>query len=242
MNAFVLATPSTAVYQLYQTGDFRCSGWAIPLCLGANKMQSMLTKGTAVGCLGMLLLLGLALPARGQGSLILNGGFEAQFAGWQGTYGVYNQSASPVEGIAVGIVTDISHSSVGRCLYQQFATTPGERYAIEFGLRLPELFEIAPGNWVPVTGDSGGGSTSVEVQWDGVSLGLLPVTNRDEWAFYRLEAVATGTTSELGFFNGSSVAWPFLDGVSVTVVPEPGTLGLLLLAGAFACGVGRRGR
>jgi len=169
-------------------------------------------------------------------NLVINGGFESGFAGWTGTFGYYD-SPNTVDGYRVGVLTDISHSSVGQTLTQVLPTTAGQTYSIAFALRLPELYEIAPGFWIPVTGDSRGGTTSISVRWDDRTLAAIPVLNRDSWSFYTIQAVADDDSTRLNFFSPSAAAWPFIDGVSVTVVPEPSPLLLGLLGIALFVGL-----
>ena len=160
------------------------------------------------------------------GNLIVNGSFESGFGGWAGTMGLY-QTPNPVSGTTVGVVIDIWSSSVGQCMSQTFATTPGTTYQINFGIRLPELFEIAPGIWVPVVGDSSGSSTTISLQWNNQTIQSIPVTRRD-WSFYSIDVVAGATSSMITFYNGpGSRAWPFVDDVSVVAVPEPEWPGLI---------------
>jgi hypothetical protein len=184
----------------------------------------------AVACL-------LSHPAAGDlppGNLIVNGSFENGFAGWAGTLGLYN-TPNPVSGATVGVIDDIWSSSVNQCMSQTFATTPGLTYRIAFGIRLPELFQIAPGIWVPVLGDSSGSSTTIDLRWNNQSVRSIPVTLRD-WTFYSTDVVATAPSSMITFYNGAgSRAWPFVDDVSVVVVPEPATDALLLAGLGAAC-------
>lgn len=188
----------------------------------------------------LLLLAGRAgePEASAQTNLIRNGGFESGFSAWDGSYAIYDKSPKTVGGSAVGVVVDITHSSVAQTLRQTFPTTPGARYEIQFALRLPDLFEIAPSVWVPVVGDSRGGGTTISLQWNGATLGTFPVRNREAWNFYRLETVATEAKTQLVFFNPSALAWPFIDEVSVRAVPEPSTLALAGAGVAVLAGLG----
>ena len=163
-------------------------------------------------------------------NLIVNGGFEAGIFGWQGTWGYYDQSPNPVSGTRVGVLVDIGHSSVGQTMYQHVPTTPGLTYEINFALRLPDLMEVSPGDFVPVVGDSRGGSTTISLRIDESPIASIPVTNRDNWSFYTFDFTATQTSTKVNFFNPSSLAWPFIDEVTMTVVPEPQPAALLGLA------------
>lgn len=157
-------------------------------------------------------------------NLIINGSFEEGFAGWQGTWGYYENSPNPVSGRVVGVLTDISHSSVGRTMYQNVPTVPGQMYQISFALRLPDLFEIAPGIFIPVVGESSGGSTTISLRLDQNQIAAIPVTNRDTWNFYSYNFTAADSNTEVYFFNPSVRAWPFIDAVTLTAVPEPQAL------------------
>jgi hypothetical protein len=159
-------------------------------------------------------------------NLIVNGSFESGFSGWQGTWGYYDHSPNPVSGSHVGVLIDISHSSVGQTMYQHVPTTPGLTYELTFALRLPEF---SPGTTVPVVGDSRGGSTTISLRIDDVSIASIPVVNRNTWSFYDYDFTATQSSTRINFFNPSSLAWPFIDAVSMTVVPEPQSAVLISL-------------
>ena len=191
-------------------------------------IKTILTVALTIGSL----LSGRAAGYPPPGNLIVNGSFENGFTGWAGTLGLYN-SPNTLSGTTVGVDTDIWSSSVNQCMSQTFATTPGLTYQIAFGIRLPELFQIAPGIWVPVTGDSSGSSTTIDLRWNNQTVQSIPVTLRD-WTLYSIDAVANTSSSMITFYNGpGSQAWPFVDNVSVVVVPEP-AIPALLLAGLGA--------
>ena len=162
-----------------------------------------------------------------QGNLIVNGGFESGISGWSGTYGIYERSPNTVDGTIVGVVIDVRSSSTSQCIYQTFPTTPGTTYTVAFSTRLADL----GGNGVPVAGDSSGSSTTIQLQWDGKNVLGIPVFNRDTWEARSIKVVAQSTFSTITFFNAAgSRAWPFIDHVSVTAVPEPSTTLLLVSA------------
>ena len=176
-----------------------------------------------------LFIVGLSTATAGP-NLIINGSFELGFSGWQGTWGYYDQSPNPVSGTRVGVLVDISHSSVGQTMYQQIPTTPGLTYEINFALRLPDLMEVSPGIFIPVVGDSNGGSTTISLRIDESPIASIPVTSRAAWNFYTYNFTATQSSTKVNFFNPSSLAWPFIDDVTVTVVSEPQPAALFGLA------------
>lgn len=159
-------------------------------------------------------------------NLIVNGGFESGFTGWFGTFGYYD-TPNALGGARVGTLTDITHSSVGQTLYQNVATVPGWTYEIKFALRLPEFM---PGTTIPVLGDSRGGSTTISLRVNEISIASIPVVNRTSWNLYDYDFVATQSSTKINFFNPSSLAWPYIDEISLTVIPEPHTAALLGLA------------
>ncbi|MBI1841766.1 MAG: hypothetical protein HYR88_13075 [Verrucomicrobia bacterium] len=181
-----------------------------------------------------IFLLSLLLWAQNSraANLIVNGGFEAGTTGWYGSFGLYGTSPTPYDGKTVGVLVDITHSSVNRTLTQTIHTQPGASYKVAFALRLPDLFEIDPGVWVPVAGDSEGGSATIEVRWNDRTLSAIPVLNRNSWKRYSLQTVANTDTTELNFYNAYSTAWPFIDGVSVVAIPEPSVFHLFAAVGA----------
>lgn len=206
--------PSAGVAVMRRVAAARTRHQPVRWCVRADAQKR--------GLLAVMLLMA-AFAAVAQGNLVTNGGFESGIHGWQGTFGVYDQSDRPLEGNAVGVLVDVGHSSVNQTLHQVLPTIPDTRYSIRFWLRLPELYEVAPGVWVPVVGNSLGGSTIIEVRWNGATVGSCAVTQRDQWIPHVVEVLAEGTNSELMFFNPSVAAWPFIDGVTATPVPEPGT-------------------
>ena len=171
----------------------------------------------------------IALKADAADNLIVNGGFEIELFAWQGSPGYYDRSPNPVDGNVVGVVVDISHSSVGQTMYQTVTTTPGLTYQINFALRLPDLYEAVPDFFVPVVGDSHGGWTTISLRLNDTAVASFPVLNRDTWSFYSVNMTATSDSTKVQFYNGSSLAWPFIDHVSMTAVPEPGVTTILLL-------------
>lgn len=164
-----------------------------------------------------LAIAGFALNARAQ-NLVVNGGFEDGFTGWLGSYG-FRESPNTIDGTHVGMLTDIGHSSVGMTLSQIIPTEPGVAYDISFALRLADLFEAGPGIWIPVSG--GSGTTTITLRWDGRPLLSVMPISRDNWSFHTYRVIADDDSAMLNFFNPSPNADPFIDGISVTKVPEP---------------------
>ena len=179
-----------------------------------------------VGCALFAACLALATTDRVLGqNLIVNGGFEDGFTGWYGTYGISVRTPDTIDGTHVGVIDDIGSSSVNETLTQTIYTHPGVTYLLQFDMRLPEL--DAHGH--PISGNSDGGSTTISVNWNGLTLESIPVTSRS-WILYDIQVVADQNSTVLNFYNPSIAAWPFIDGVSVSPVPEPDICSLTSLA------------
>jgi hypothetical protein len=182
-------------------------------------------------------LLGKALEGCSAQNLIVNGDFEAGLSGWAGALAVFWGTSNTVSGRNVGEIFDRSKSPSFESVNQSIATTPNVTYEITFALRLPELVEYAPGAWYPVIGDSRGGPTTISVLWNDRTIGIFPVVDRDNWSFYSIDAVAEQSSTRVTFFNPSHISEAFLDDVSVTAVPEPASLSLILVGLGMVAGL-----
>jgi len=177
-----------------------------------------------------------AVPAHA--NLLLDGGFEqpalsrgsfttvTSMPGWIGapTIEVQNHVAgSPFEGNQfVELDTDANSS-----MYQDIATIAGVGYKIHF--------EYSPRPGVSAL------SNGISASWGNTLYAMVALNglglNDTAWTGYDFTAYATGPSSRLMFsaFGTSDSLGGYLDNVSVTAVPEPGSLqifglGLVILA------------
>lgn len=183
--------------------------------------------GTLIAGVGLAAML-LAAPTMVQANEIVNGGFETgDFTGWttvlagDGTYlqvnGAGNDSSTYSAWFgAMGLQDD--------SLYQTFATVPGDVYTVDFFLThdwhgLPDPNHFA-------------------VYWDGTPIfSWTDVGSFDYTEFTSLQT-ATGSSTTLMFSGRENPTYYRLDDVSVSSVPEPASL-TLLLSGLVPGGIRR---
>ena len=162
--------------------------------------------------------------------LVTNGGFETcDFTGWT-QFG--NTAFSGVDSFAPHSGTCAAFfGPVGTPggIFQTLGTTPGSLYKVDFWLQ----------NEADVLGNSSPNAFSFNVNGGAAELTLTnsPATG---YVHYTFGFVATGPTADLRFTFEHDPAFWDLDDVSV-VVPEPGTLALVTLAGSLV-GFARRRR
>lgn len=155
---------------------------------------------------------------RGQGSLVVNGGFEDLWNGWEWTYNVASVGfLKAAEGERELIIYDT--------ISQNIPTVPGQTYQLSFQLagddRHTETVQIVP-QW--------GGSSLDPVVWP-------PGGHSQEdpgWVAGHYFVTATAETTRLTFVNpiersGDLPRLPFLDDVRLVPVPEPGLSSLFVL-------------
>lgn len=192
------------------------------------------------------------VAALAQTNLIYNGSFENGFSAWQGGYSMLgarnlgnpplNLNPGPLGGNYVGVVSEDQEP-----MRQSFPTTPGGSYRIEFGMRLPDLVQGHP-----YIGNSVVGPAQLKLEIDHQLLAYQLIENRTVWFMFSYEFTASRTRSELELSVPRTFEWNgqlqeseslFIDRVSVTAVPEPSTVALMLVSGLGvlgARGVSRR--
>lgn len=160
--------------------------------------------------------------------LVANGAFEAgSLAGWSGS--VLTNPYSGVVCLGAGSVPEgsceafLGTSGSADTLTQALSTVAGQAYAISFLLQsdgsVPSDFSVRFGD-----------------QWLYTSATRLPPTTPTVLSF---TAAATAETTSLTFSFRNDPGYFVLDAVSVTAVPEPSALPLMLL-GVGAIAVWRR--
>jgi hypothetical protein len=160
---------------------------------------------------------------------VTNGGFETgNFAGWTqfgNTAFSGVDSFAPHSGAYAAFFGPVG--SPGG-IFQTLATTPGAVYTIDFWLQ----------NEADVTGNASPNAFSFN--WNGGAAEFV-LTNAPAsgYTHYSFGLVATSATTDLRFtFEHDPAFWDLDD---VSVVPEPGTLALVALAGSLV-GLARRRR
>lgn len=125
---------------------------------------------------------------------------------------------------------------------QDITTTSGQAYRIEFWMS---------GNAGPLGSTRADGSRSLDVLWNNSVVGSFTFTFQpgDQWNNLRWEKHSVLVTGASGLdsleirstSNFYAAAGPFVDAISITAVPEPGTWAMLV-AGLGVVGIGVRRR
>jgi hypothetical protein len=161
-----------------------------------------------------------------QGNLVRNGGFEQLISDWQGTHGTQEGVDYAFEGTVVAIVMDRGSSSINKTMYQLLSTEPMAPYVLRFSL-------LAPNGRVGEIG----GPAPVEVRWGGTNIAQVRNASATTWRTFEYELVAQSSITELNFESlGRNPS--FIDGISVTAVPEPSSA--ILFASALVAVIVRR--
>lgn len=149
-------------------------------------------------------------------NLVGNGSFESvNFTPW-----VWNTCS-------ILIIAEPQHVADGNncavvCgrIYQDVGVVPGMTYQLRFAFGGDDG---AQDNRAPLT-----------VSWGMQTLAAIPVdpvsTQAPNWRYLTFDVLATAGTMRLGFSTLPAQAFPLLDNVSLTAVPEPNALTLFALA------------
>jgi hypothetical protein len=180
--------------------------------------------GTTVVAMGFIA--GLSGPAHADPNLVTNGGFETgDFTGWLETN---NFSFSDVlcggpgfapEGSCAGVFGPVGADGT---LSQVISTHAGGRYVISFDFAA-----------------DGGSPADFSASFNGAPLLSLTDPPTSDFQVFNFVAFGTGPTATLAFNFRDDPAFLYLDAVSVTAVPEPGSVALLAL-GLGGMWAGRR--
>jgi len=198
-------------------------------------IMEILTGSHRNGSRGHKIVLGLAglvvilLPmCANADSLVTNGGFETgDFTGWTitGPFACVGSTVS-CEPSGYGLDADpgphsglyaayLGGSGPDDLLSQTLATTAGQDYTLEFFLAAPSF----GGSYTP---------NSFAILWDGSNVDTI--TNLVSSAYIEYTYSVTGSGSDTLEFDTSNLPAAFvLDDVTVNVIPEPCTCGLLLI-------------
>ena len=185
----------------------------------------MMRKGTLLVlflCSPAVLLKAQTLPSvvLPPGSIVVNGGFESGFGGWNGTYGYIDMPGAALEGNRAGVVTDVGSSSVGQPMWQTLSTVPGAQYHLSFSLLsgYGRAGEQSQGNLGSPVNVWWGGSL---LSGDGQYLGVFRNTSTTTWQTWGFDLTANSSSTLLQFIDYTDMRWQLIDAVSVVPVPEP---------------------
>lgn len=171
----------------------------------------------------LFILAGLLLTAKAQ-NLVVNGGFEAGPSGWTGSLGYDTNVTFALDGRGVAVVMDLSSSSVNQTMTQILSTEPQMPYLLRFSLYsgFGRVGENTPGN------------SPVKVTWGNevVAQVFSPV---NAWHSFQYNLTALSSQTILNF-ESLGAHYQFIDGISVTAIPEPHTT-CLLISSAAALGL-----
>jgi PEP-CTERM motif-containing protein len=165
-----------------------------------------------------------ALSARAQ-NLVTNPGFETgDFSGWT-QFG--DTSFTDVQSFNVhsgSFAAEFGPTASDGGITQNIATTPGITYTVDF--------------WLDNRDTSG--TNHMSASFAGVTVLTLTSAPAFTYTEYTFSVLATTSSSLLQFSFYNPPSWWDLDDVSVTAVPEPGTLGLIVLGALGLVGTLRK--
>ena len=176
---------------------------------------------------GWLATVALIASMAAHANIVTNGGFETgNLAGWTqfgdtSFTGVDNQS--PQSGVFAAFAGPVTPGGI----FQTLATTPGRSYSVDF--------------WLKNEADPFGQVTpnAFAFSWGGAPKLTLTNAAASAYTHYSFILLATSASTDLRFTFQHTPAFWDLDTVSA-VVPEPGTLALVALAGLAALARRRR--
>ena len=177
---------------------------------------------------GCLATVALIVSMAAHANLVVNGGFETgDFTGWTqfgdpGFTGV--DSLAPQSGFYAAFAGSVGATGG---IFQTLATTPGGAYVVDFWLQ----------NEADVVGQSSPNFFSFS--WGGVDELVLTDAPAFGYTHFSFLLLATSASTDLRFTFEHTPAFWDLDTVSA-VVPEPGTLALVTLAGGLVALTRRR--
>lgn len=223
------------------------------------EVMVMSFRSSFFGLVGSLVIVAASVSGVSASNIVVNGSFENpyvsnqhywdlfdQIPGWslsQGfgieiqTNGVYHPDSQAAQGRQwVELDSDRCRPGVANCptgvagngnsaIYQILDTTPGQEYLLSFA------FSPRPGitdNGIQVFWGNSLVSSSVNASGAGLNL--------PSWNYFQYSLIADSTQTKLSFanFNSNDTFGGLIDDVSVSEVPEPGSLALLAVSGLVA--------
>lgn len=170
---------------------------------------------TGVPLAGLALAAAMAFAAPAQANLVANGSFETEdFSGWTQT-GDIDLAGVQCPG------ADASVFAGGCSAYFGTTAVGGITQEIDVGragLSWNLSFALKP---------DGGTPGSFAVRFGGQTLLSLVNPAAADYTLYQFSGLTTGGTMTLAFDFSNAVGLTFFDAVSVTAVPEPGSVGLM---------------
>lgn len=168
----------------------------------------------------------LAAPAHAGDELVINGGFEQRdFSGWiAGGDDLFNSVQCPMDntvfsGSCSAMFGSVDVSSISQSIQVGGA---GKTWNLSFAYAI-----------------EGGDPSSFSVMFGGTTLLSLSSPAPAGYTLYQFSGLTTGENMTLSFSFTNPASFAYLDGVSVTAVPEPASLGLMA-AGLAGLLVARR--
>lgn len=181
------------------------------------------------GSIGMLCVaVALAAPANAAPT-VANGGFETgDFAGWtQFGMSMFDAVVCPGAGTLV-------YSGSCAATFAAFGA-PGGIEQVITGLNVGETYRIS----FAVQAD-GGAPSSITAQFGGSTLLTMSNPPSGPYSWYSFDRTAALSSETLRFTFRDDTGFLFLDSVSVSAVPEPGSLAFWAMGAVFAMFVRRR--
>jgi Protein of unknown function (DUF642) len=182
----------------------------------------------------LLALAAAALTARCSAqNLVQNGSFEDAYSGWSFSGGLVKVDDPRVQcedgTTTIGVNWESS-------LYQDIPTVAGQRY--DFSFYMADWFTDAIHSNVVSLNVTFGSTSLGTVSFNGVGKGYQNMG----WKQFDYIVMADSASSRITFFNPgvpyTDTRFPMIDNVSVSAIPEPTTVSLLLSAAAvllFRC-------